>query len=235
MTKVYKYRGESFERDIKTAINNQIYISSKEKLNDPCEALFDDNHLRKYIHIVDNIKTPYKSGTQLYNELINEIRQSFGVYSLSFDIDNELLWSYYANGHKGFCIEYELEILRDLLIQDCYKNVIQVRYKNEPPILHFKFSDDINEVVYIMHGYKSKEWEHEREIRIIADKLELVDINRDAMTAIYFGIRMASLEKEIIINAFQDRNIKFYQMQLKPNSYLLEAKLLRSNIIQNLE
>lgn len=226
MTKVYKYRSDT-ERDIETLLANQIFISSKKRLNDPCEALFNDDDLCNYIILADSVQVPDKSGTQLYNEWINEVRESFGVYSLSFDVDNELLWSYYANGHKGFCIEYEMELLRELCIQDSYTNVIQMNYQNEPPSLHFKFSDDIHEVAYVMHGYKSKRWEHEREIRIISDKLGLVDIKERAVTGIYFGIRMSELEKKLIKNSLKGRNIKYYQMKLKPNSYLLEVESIK--------
>ena len=77
-----------------------------------------------------------------------------------------------------------------------------------------------------MHGYKSKRWEHEREIRIISDKLGLVNIKEKAVTGIYLGVRMPDSEKKKIVDTFQDRNIQFYQMTLKPNSYLLEPKLL---------
>ena len=225
MTKVYKYRSGT-DRDIETLLANQIFISSKEKLNDPCEALFNDDDLRNYINLADRIQIPHKSGTQLYIEWINEVRESFGVYSLSFDVKNELLWSYYANGHKGFCIEYEMELLRELSIPGSYTNVIQMHYQDKLPTLRFKFSDDIHEVVYIMHGYKSKRWEHEREIRIISDKLGLVNIKEKAVKGIYFGVRMPDSEKKKIVDTFQGRNIQFYQMVLKPNSYLLEPKLL---------
>lgn len=224
MTKVYKYRG-NIERDIQTLLANQIFIASKKELNDPCEALFDDDNLRNYIMLA-NVQIPHKSIPQLYDEWIDEVREAFGVYSLSFDITNELLWSYYANGHKGFCIEYEMELLRELCIQDSYTNVIRMNYRNKPPTLHFKFSDNIHEVVYIMHGYKSKKWEHEKEIRIISDKQGLIGIKESAVTGIYFGIRMPDSDKNKIIDAFQCRNIQFYQMELKPNSYLLEPKPL---------
>jgi hypothetical protein len=33
------------------------------------------------------------------------------VFTPSKTEKDELLWAYYANSHKGFCIEYDLEIL----------------------------------------------------------------------------------------------------------------------------
>jgi len=40
--------------------------------------------------------------------------KKIGIFSLSKKYDDELLWAHYANSHKGFCIEYDLEILLKL-------------------------------------------------------------------------------------------------------------------------
>lgn len=221
--KVYKYRSEII-RDINTVAKNQIYISSKEELNDPCEALIDDKMPRDYIGKIQSTIIPYKTGIQFYDNYINELRYSIGVYSTSAKVDNELLWAYYANGHRGFCIEYDLELLCKHSAENYYMNVIQVNYENELPALHFELSDDVNEVIYIMHGYKSQSWAHEHEIRIISNKLGLVDINAKALTGIYLGTRTSEIDKQIIKNALKGMDINLYQMKLAANSYSLQAE-----------
>ena len=37
--------------------------------------------------------------------------KKIGIYSLSKTFIDELLWAHYGNSHKGFCIEYDLDIL----------------------------------------------------------------------------------------------------------------------------
>lgn len=56
MTKAYKYRGGQgildkdsksiFERDVATLVNNQLYLPTKDGLNDPTEGVYEDNALR---------------------------------------------------------------------------------------------------------------------------------------------------------------------------------------------
>ena len=55
----------------------------------------------------------------------------------------------------------------------------------------------------------------------------LKTIPTEAVTGIYFGLRMPESDKELIINSLKGRDIKYYQMKLKPNSYLLEAELIK--------
>lgn len=65
---------------------------------------------------------------------------TIGIYSLSKPKENEtfpcneLLWAHYANSHKGFCIEYDLDILlKNHSSQFDIRNQIHVVYKNERP------------------------------------------------------------------------------------------------------
>ena len=70
-------------------------------------------------------------------------------------------------------------------------------------------------------------WEREEEIRITLYSSGLLGISPESVTGIYFGLRMAESDKELVKNSLKGRNIKYYQMKLKPNSYLLEAELIK--------
>ena len=50
-----------------------------------------------------NVKEQYNKFTDKFSNV--------GVYSLSKSFDNELLWAYYASGHTGVAIEYDIDIL----------------------------------------------------------------------------------------------------------------------------
>ena len=49
-----------------------------------------------------------------YQELLEKFAQ-IGIYSLSNNVTNELLWAYYGGGHTGFAIEYDIDILKESL------------------------------------------------------------------------------------------------------------------------
>ena len=110
MSKAYKYRGgrgildkdgESiFERDVTTLVNNQLYLPTKDGLNDPTEGVYGDDALRIFFNAFSeyshNVEEQYNKFTEKFGKV--------GVYSLSKTFDNELLWAYYASGHTGFAI-----------------------------------------------------------------------------------------------------------------------------------
>ena len=60
MTKAYKYRGgrgildkdgkSIFERDVATLVNNQLYLPTKDGLNDPTEGVYGDDALRIFFN-----------------------------------------------------------------------------------------------------------------------------------------------------------------------------------------
>lgn len=70
-------------------------------------------------------------------------------------------------------------------------------------------------------------WEREEEIRITLYSSGLLGISPESVTGIYFGFRMPESDKELIKASLASRDIKYYQMELKPNSYLLEAELIK--------
>ena len=104
MGNVYKYRANieinGEKRDTMQLTQNIIYASDMRNLNDPFEGSVELPKSYEHEHWV----TPIMQ--KLY---------SAGIYSLSKPKDgetfpcNELLWAHYANSHKGFCIEYDLE------------------------------------------------------------------------------------------------------------------------------
>ena len=108
---------------------------------------------------------------------------------------NELLWAHYANSHKGFCIEYDLDILlKNHSSQFDIKNQIHVVYKNERP--EVSESDSLFDVQSKVFGTKSLAWEYENEVRLVFLTEGEKPIPPEAITAIYFGLNM-SLEDKI--------------------------------------
>jgi hypothetical protein len=230
MTKAYKYRGgiglfdekqESiFKRDVNTLANNQIYIPTKEKLNDPTEGLFYDIIIKAILGLV---KDYFSEVRKQYDMLIQKI-ENLGIYSLSKNNDNELLWAYYASGHTGFAIEYDIDKLKESLNYNMYYREMfdfNVRYKKSIP--QSKISDlQSRSVKYILKMYlgtKSKRWKHEEEYRLIFENKGLFDIDYRAVTGIYFGYRMKESEMDYIMSRLKGRSLQYYKMDLIDNTY----------------
>lgn len=123
---VYKYRGinnelcknnsnKIFERDLKTLERNQFWASDIKDLNDPCEAITDTVKVKNFLNYIGKkVRMKSQDDFKMVEENTDQVlslEDKMGIYSLSKTFLDELLWAHYSNSHKGFCIEYDLDIL----------------------------------------------------------------------------------------------------------------------------
>ena len=235
MSKAYKYRGgrgildkdgkSIFERDVATLVNDQLYLPTKDGLNDPTEGVYGDDVLKMFFNVFSkyshNVEEQYNKFTDKFSNV--------GVYSLSKSFDNELLWAYYASGHTGFAIEYDIEILEQSLnyntyIQQFYK--FDVEYLDDVPQIDVSTirGCESSEMLKRFIGTKSSSWAHEKEVRLIFENTGLFDIDYKAVTAIYFGCRMPDSDIDYIMKKLKGRGLKYFKMVNVNNSYRFEAQ-----------
>ncbi|MFS1427300.1 DUF2971 domain-containing protein, partial [Vibrio splendidus] len=99
---------------------------------------------------------------EMFSEATNGMQENLrdiGVSCFSDNINSILMWSHYADNHKGFCIELQA---KDPVFHGTHK----VIYQEEKPIMnpYEVFTMDfthLREMTYI----KSSEWSYEREYR----------------------------------------------------------------------
>ena len=153
-----------------------------------------------------------------------------GIYSLAGRFNHELLWAHYANSHKGFCIEYNLhELQNGYSNEDLY--TFQIKYNSRPPQLSLSDitnGDTLNAIKKVA-GFKSKEWQYEKEIRIVFDKPKLRHYHPKAITGIYFGLRMPMEIRDDIMKRLSGRGLKFYEIIQTPNTYSFERREISNN------
>ena len=235
MSKAYKYRGgrgildkdgkSIFERDVMILVNNQLYLPTKDGLNDPTEGVYRDDALRMFFNVFSkyshNVEEQYNKFTERFGKV--------GVYSLSKTFDNELLWAYYASGHTGFAIEYDIDILEQSLNYNAYAQQLykfDVEYWNDVPQIDISTirGNEIVEMLKRFIGAKSSSWAHEKEVRLIFENTGLFEIDYKAVTAIYFGCRMPDSDIDYIMKKLKGRGLKYFKMVNVNNSYRFEAK-----------
>lgn len=232
----YKYRANIVDenksfRDIESLLKDELWASSLTNLNDPFEAIYDDN-ISKALEI---FKQLFKAKTDIvqknWNDLI-DFKNKIGIYSLASSSknypDNELMWTHYANSHKGFCIAYDIEKLED---SETYLNDVNrmvVNYKKSPPIIDVR---DIlgKDFLVKMFGTKSKIWSYENEIRLIYSNFGIKKYNPFSLKSIYFGLKMEDEYQKRIIDGLTNRDVKFYKMCKQENSYHLKTAFICAN------
>jgi Protein of unknown function (DUF2971) len=229
---VNKYRGgvkSIFDRDLNSLEQDWFWAPTREKLNDPCEGMVSPETLLTQLELIVKIfgaadlkvQSSFEKLKMALNDMLNH-KDTSGVYSLSQNPTDELLWAHYAYSHYGFCIEYDLETLLRFGRNDFkYFNVV---YDEHPPQLTIDDLSNLQEgsaFIQKLIGVKSKKWVYEQEIRIVTSKSGKQHYDYRSIKAIHFGLRMEDGQKEEIMRRMQGRGIKYYQTQLESNSYKL--------------
>lgn len=93
--KLYKFKAGT-ERDINALMNDQLWVSTLELMNDPIDLGFYLNGKYKLIDIIEFQKA---------------LNLSIVVASFSNVIQNRRLWNYYSNGMRGLVLTYRSEEL----------------------------------------------------------------------------------------------------------------------------
>jgi hypothetical protein len=233
----YKYRAKIFIeeevfRDIDLLLKDELWASSLTNLNDPFEATYDDN-------ITDALKlfellfeTNTNEVKKQWDELIS-FKEKVGIYSLALSEcnypDNELMWAHYADSHKGFCIEYDVDKLEDSQEYSFDISQMKINYQNSPPVIGL---DDVSrkaDFLIKMFGTKSKSWVYENEIRLVYSTCGTKKYNPFALKAVYFGLNMDEEFQRQIIKGLESRDVKFYKMQRQPGAYKLMPVIICEN------
>jgi len=102
--------------------------------------------------------------------LMNELRNTLGILSLSERNDSILMWSHYANSHKGFCIGFGNNL--DVKVSDV-REVIYAEVRNTKFLFDFLTNSDptlenFEEALrreYFLTKYI--DWKYEKEWRIV--------------------------------------------------------------------
>lgn len=187
---IYKYVPFS-TNSLKILINNELWFGLPQNLNDPYEGEFQ---VGKYYKLpeIGMIEFFYKSTSNIFEiknlkskieEVKNDINvfhddlhkylkyrieNYYGLTSFSYDPLNILMWSYYADSHKGFCIGFDKNELIETLKHpnkeffdvDYKKNICQAILNIEEDKLGFK---NEKELLYS----KLDIWKNEKELRLI--------------------------------------------------------------------
>lgn len=220
-----------FERDIQLLAQDSIYIPTVEQLNDPSEAVVDDRLFNNVLRLLSPLSSSEAVNRvkACYKDLLERIQAS-GVYSLSKEITNELMWAYYASGHSGYAIIYDTDALAR-----SYENAkwggmyeFDVRYSSAIPRFDITKIDNQIATLTCLVGTKSKAWEHEAEHRLVFDKGgEILKIDYRAIKGFVFGCRMNPADVDYIMKLFAGRDLDYYCMKLKGDSYELSLKKMK--------
>lgn len=194
-----------------TIANNEIFLASSWSFNDifDCRPVIrgectDAEFITRYVkraqkngvkksigHLIMDAKAACGHPTRdprnepvsifMQKELAKTISLA-GIYCVTEKNDNLLMWSHYADNHKGVCLEFNGE-------SPLFREVMKVLYEKERPVINTLRDLDVQTVMNNALITKSIDWKYEAEWRFIRQKngVGVIQISPDALTGIIFG------------------------------------------------
>lgn len=258
----YKYRSlslndGSYENTEKMLKNGEIFFPNPTMFNDPFDCSINETVCSTDKEFNDSLKrykfndsdiltiiTKRNSGNLDFSKILEKnYKDSFRVYCLSRNYNNILMWSHYADEHKGICIGLKTTIFGNSLTLKCEDGFLDRKITNGNnylPIFRVDYNDDKPEPYNLIKMNKenikpfffrkSKCWSYEEEYRIVLYNNSIIKnpvvVNLNEISEVYLGLRIEKEQKDRIINIINNlHNIHIFQMievegkyQIKPEA-----------------
>lgn len=229
-TIVYKYRS-CLQRNIEMIAEHTIWASTFKQLDD---NVFEGQIIDKVSEQLDILaKIPNAPVADLKNKWL-ELRKhvdEIGIYSLSQSdqgfADNVRMWAEYGDSNKGFCLDFDLDMLLDSEEHQFMLEEVKVNYSETVPEVTMADSYDYTGFYTKLLGNKHIRWEYQKEVRVVYEKPGKHKYNPYALKEFYFGAMTSNEDKQKILDALKGCELDVYQIQPKTGSYELEAKLVK--------
>ena len=203
----FKYRAIN-KNFLDSLVKSKLYFASRDKLNDPFDSNVDISRAANKL-IAQGVKI------DLFEKLLrddyeldrfNKNVDPLGICSFSLAANETLLWSHYAEDHKGVCLRYDFPKTY-LKNEDKILGVSKVSY--EPNAITNWLPDnidllDIDHKAFIINllktllASKAPPWAYEQEVRIISHATGLFEIPREALTHVIFGLQTTEADESLV-------------------------------------
>ena len=132
--------------------------------------------------------------------LINEWLESQVVRCFTTDPTNTLMWSHYADSHKGVCVGYKLNLLSQFVHEEQPLRNYRIRYSSVPPLSLISGPNSQDTILHLARDIlmtKSSDWAYEKEHRFWAAIPEMskagggiIDVGVEAVVDVIFGAKV---------------------------------------------
>ena len=249
---LYQYRKIN-ENTLSALINHKMWLAHPSTFNDPFDSTYYyEDATQSDVAWTQEILQCYNDETE---PKLAKLFKKFFIICFSTQPDNILMWSHYADCHKGLCIKYKTKRDKQVINQKyIHLQIKGVSYKEQldnkyTPGKYAKNTNSpeaednakVNATIEIL-STKSKDWTYEGEWRLIrhpsipelnSDSCfegKLIDFPDDMLEIeeIYFGCRCTDENIATIKQIFKDKNktIKFLKYKDMPGRTPLESEPL---------
>jgi hypothetical protein len=230
---IYKYRAIN-EKTEKIFNNHTLWFAHPNEFNDPFDCWANiqyidkeglDNLARRNTSSQQKLEV-YRKGIERFTpEMLKKdvasVMNSLGICCFSKNEKSILMWSNYADCHKGICLQFD--IYED---PDFFTTTFPVNYVERMPVYdHFNEKDKL--VEKIIQPKSRNEWSYEEEVRIVKTDSDILHngnsqafkFNSKSLQKIIFGCKASddtiNKYKEFCNKDNQLEHVKFSKMAQK--------------------
>jgi len=249
--KLYKFRdtGQHTKRII---THNELYFSAPDKFNDPFDSAFHIEvkggknrtvlesvawgvvkEKRPDLSHAESLNAASEVGARIEGTKLSETEQMLhdklvadraaGILSLTEKNDDILMWSHYADEHRGICLEFSLSA-RSHFFQDAQPVVYRDEYP-EMDLYDVVTNANLREAGVWMLT-KSPQWEYEKEWRILdfTNGPGVRCFPGELLTGVILGCMMPNDERGKVLSWIDTRSnqVAIYQAKQVPKRFKLE-------------
>lgn len=246
--------------DIENIKSAALWLNTPESFNDPFDIFADfemgtsdrvkaleicqDTYGKSDLGYIEKMPSEFLLRLQRLTDRETPFNSKYGITCFSRTDDNILMWSHYANSHKGICLGYSLDENTDLEnyfldITKCLPHLgtfgcdmLPIEYVDQNARPVFRLDDkDIKKNVKRLLRTKYRAWEYEQEVRLMImtkDKPYFpgpIFYHKDYLKEITFGamMRFSDFMKNYLdlIDLIDSYKINTYVMTLDSKRYQL--------------
>jgi hypothetical protein len=260
---LYKYCSWKKKHHREILAEQVIYFASSRKFNDPFDCRVNLRYDRLSIDDIQNLRRrllraeyPHYSAIDIeillrdclsdnpfsdnsysdraFLQMEKYKEENAGMFCLTEDCLNLLMWSHYADSHCGFCIGFDVETMDDYFESLAQNKVLieicPVEYHDKYPVINpIQLSDE--EWVKKQLTIKSSQWAHEKEYRciLVGETNRPFNIPKEAFREVVLGCQMKDKERVEILETISKSNIDVKIFRTEKMKFKFGLELCRIN------
>lgn len=236
---LYKYQALT-AYSLASLANNTIWLAKPSTFNDPfdCAITLDrQKHKQSIMHAISvTIEQATQDGLQPespadirpadnrafenFRASLFELLQNMGICSFSATPNHLLMWSHYANHHRGFCVQYDCRDgtqLRQLAYEVKYEDSL-------PSLTAADFAPPNNaSATDALWLTKAKCWSYEEEWRVMTNEGNKSHQAPSKIVSVIFGARMPEQDRIMVARTLRHQpEIQFKEARLAEGQFEIE-------------
>jgi hypothetical protein len=227
--------------------SGSIDIKNQESLLNYSESILDRSDydgLKKSFPLLPNmfqaiIKDDLFKKHNAADKLLHDT--AVGILSLTKNQNSRSMWSYYADSHRGYMLEFEIDLENSYFPFTYSSQSVDYCIERPPSLQEYilkngrkKNTEEEFNIIFRLWITKDIDWEKEEEYRVIADLTDpyFIDNNEAKIDAYGFPIFTTNVPKKLVKGIYLGANssealkrkMAFWITKYSPNTKLYKAK-----------